>query len=83
MDINTRVDVGLTPPAGAKLTGMKHQRVSELAKRLQDVEAYRNHLLGAMYFAAYLKIPPPRGTFGTGENERFTPEPYIAHQELA
>jgi phage N-6-adenine-methyltransferase len=61
-----------------KLTGMKQQRVSELGKRLQDVEAYRNHLLGAMYFAAYLKIPPPRGTFGTGENEWFTPEFYIA-----
>jgi phage N-6-adenine-methyltransferase len=59
------------------LTGLKQPRVSELTKRLLDIEAYRNHLLGAMYFAAYLKMPPPRGTFGTGENEWYTPELYI------
>jgi ParB family chromosome partitioning protein len=60
-----------------RLTGMANQRVSGLRGQLGDLDAYRNHLLGAEYFAAYLEIPPPRGTQGTGENEWFTPETYI------
>jgi ParB family chromosome partitioning protein len=70
-------DNALSTPQAETLTGMSKQRVSSLRGQLGDPERYRAHLLGAEYFAAYLEIPPPRGTQGTGENEWFTPEFYI------
>lgn len=60
-----------------ELTGMKHQRVSELGKRLEDEDGYFRHLVGAVYFAAFLEVPLPRGATGTGENEWYTPDTYI------
>lgn len=60
-----------------RLTGMKHQRVSELGKRLEDETEYFRHLVGAIYFAAFLEVPLPRGATGTGENEWYTPEAYL------
>jgi ParB family chromosome partitioning protein len=73
----SRVPGAFSLSEAERLTGMKHQRVSELGKRLQDEAAYFRHLVGAVYFAAFLEIPPTRGTMGTGENEWFTPESYI------
>jgi phage N-6-adenine-methyltransferase len=37
-----------------RLTGMRHQRVSELARKLAQPDKYRRHLLGATYCAALL-----------------------------
>jgi ParB family chromosome partitioning protein len=59
------------------LTGMKQQRVSDLAKLLADLDSYRERLLGAAYIAACLDAPHTRGTLGTGKNEWFTPQEYI------
>jgi phage N-6-adenine-methyltransferase len=60
------------------LTGMKHQRVSDLDKRLGKTDKYRNRLLGAEYRAAMLEVAENvRGTQGTGENEWYTPLKYI------
>ena len=61
-----------------RVTGMKHQRVSDLSNRLMNSEKYREHLLGAEFCAAFLTgIDNVRGTQGTGENEWFTPAEYI------
>jgi hypothetical protein len=37
-----------------RLTGLRHQRVSELARKLAQPDKYRRHLLGATYCAALL-----------------------------
>jgi ParB family chromosome partitioning protein len=68
----------LSVPQAERLTGMKHQRVSELGKRLEDEAEYFRHLVGAIFFAAFLEVPLPRGATGTGENEWYTPDSYIA-----
>lgn len=60
-----------------KLTGITNQRKSALRTQLGNPDAYRKHLLGAAYLAAYLEMPAVRGTQGTGENEWFTPAEYI------
>lgn len=75
--LSETADNGLSAIDATRFTGITPQRVSALKGQLTDPERYRNHLLGAEYFAAYLEIPPPRGTQGTGENEWFTPEPLI------
>lgn len=61
----------------SRLTGITQQRQSALRTQLGNPEAYRKHLLGAAYLAAYLEMPAVRGTQGTGENEWFTPAEYI------
>lgn len=60
-----------------ELTGISHQRKSALRTQLGNPEAYRKHLLGAAYLAAYLEMPAVRGTQGTGENEWFTPPEFV------
>lgn len=60
-----------------RFTGMKQQRVSDLGRRLQEPDKYRERLLGAGYLAALLEAVDARGTKGTGENEWFTPPEYI------
>jgi phage N-6-adenine-methyltransferase len=68
---------GLPMRDAEKLTGITNQRKSALRTQLGNPEAYRKHLLGAAYLAAYLEMPAVRGTQGTGENEWFTPVEYI------
>lgn len=60
-----------------KLTGLKHQRVSDLGKKLKKEDKYRIKLLGAGYKAALLDAAENHRAEGTGENEWFTPEKYI------
>ena len=69
---------GLILSDAERLTGMKQQRVSDLGKRIESPDKYRDDLLGAEYRAACLEAPHVRGTKGTGENEWFTPAEYIA-----
>jgi phage N-6-adenine-methyltransferase len=60
------------------ITGMKHQRVSDLGKKLQQPgDKYRLHLLGAGYRAAMLEAVHNHRAQGTGENEWYTPAKYI------
>lgn len=67
----------LTEPEAAELTGFTRRQVSKWAKRLEDRESYRSRLYGATYRQAmgdtqnYL-------AGGTGQNEWYTPEEYIA-----
>lgn len=72
-------DPGLLVRADAEdLTGMKHQRVSDLRGRLAQPDDYRLFLLGTEYRAALLEAADNvRGTGGTGENEWFTPPEFI------
>lgn len=61
------------------LSGITQQKVSKWGKRLANEDAYRGFLFGVAYAAAMAdKIDKTRGTTGTGENEWFTPELYIA-----
>ena len=60
------------------LTGMQHQRVSDLGNKLKSLAKFREFLLGVEYSAAYLTAKDKtRGTTGTGQNEWFTPAEYI------
>lgn len=69
---------GLARGKAEDLTGMKHQRVSDIGKRLKKVDKYRDRLLGAEYRAALMEeADNVRGTQGTGENEWYTPLKYI------
>jgi len=67
----------LTEKEATKLTGMPHQRVSDILNRLAKPDKYRERLLGAGYHAAMLEAGNVRGTQGTGDNEWYTPAEYI------
>jgi hypothetical protein len=47
-----------------EITGMKHQRVSELGLDLARVEKYRDKLLGKQFVAAHLEDSHVRGQLG-------------------
>lgn len=63
------------------LTNITQQQVSKWAKKLAKPEQYRVYLLGAAYHAAMMssedgEVANHRAK-GTGENEWYTPAPYI------
>jgi phage N-6-adenine-methyltransferase len=68
---------GLILAEAEELTGMKQQRVSDLAKRLADTEKYRAALLGAGYQAAMLEPLDNFRAQNTGNNEWSTPREWI------
>jgi phage N-6-adenine-methyltransferase len=68
----------LSEPEAECLTRMPHQRVSDLNKKLKNLDAFRAFLLGTEYRAACLEgVDNIRGTGGTGENEWYTPAEYL------
>jgi hypothetical protein len=62
---------------------MKHQRVSDLGKRLGNPEKYRAYLLGAEYRAAMLEAEDDVRTQGAGKTEWFTPGKVIELARVA
>jgi hypothetical protein len=63
-----------------KQTGMAHQRVSDLAASLEKPDAYRDHLLGLEYRAAFLsaaELSDSQRIQQSLSNEHYTPARYI------
>jgi hypothetical protein len=60
-----------------RLTGMKHQRVSDLRKSLNKIDLYRQLLIAPEYRRAHLKEGDARTLLNQGEVEWYTPAKYI------
>jgi len=59
-------------------SGITHQQVSKWRARLKEPEKYAQLLYGVAYHKAMAEIADHvRGTFGTGENEWYTPAEYL------
>jgi ParB family chromosome partitioning protein len=67
----------LSVPEAEDLTGMKQQRVSDLGTRLDDVDDYRQRLLGASYRAAMLEGAGSQLNQQSLSPEHYTPARYI------
>jgi hypothetical protein len=59
-----------------KLSGFRQQKISKFGRLLEDIPAYTARLRGPSYMVG-LDEKKVRGTQGTGEFERYTPEMYV------